>query len=115
MLGYLECVFTACPLIGQWRYDLRNYFAGPLDQHPVLDEETLALDVFEVVQGRLLHHRAADLDRLEHRVWVQGTGAADVDSNVEQTCRRQVGRKLVANRPARVSLSDHTEIFPQAH
>ena len=81
--------------------DLRDDVAGALDRHGVADPHAEPLDLVLVVQGRVLHHHAADGDRLELGDRRQRAGAADLDLDVADDGRRPLGGELVRDRPAR--------------
>ena len=102
------------PLLQHHVDDLRNDVAGALDRHGVADADVGAaadriavvadaLDVVLVVQRGVLHHHAADRDRLELGDRRQRAGAADLDLDVAQHGGGALGRELVRDRPARAS------------
>ena len=81
------------PLVEHHVDHLRDDVAGALDDHGVADADIAALaqllavaadalDVVLVVQRRVLHHHAADADRLELADRRQRAGAADLDLDV---------------------------------
>ena len=64
------------PLLLNHAENLRDHVAGPLDDHGVADADVLARDLILIVQRRVLHHDAADGDRLELGHRRQRAGAA---------------------------------------
>ena len=82
---------------------LRDHVAGALDRHRVADAHVEPRDLVGIVQRRVLHHHAADRDRLELRDRRERAGAADLDLDVAQHRGRLLGRELVRDRPARVA------------
>ncbi len=99
------------------RKHLRDHVAGALHGDRIADADIdgLALivdaqrlavaaeaaDVVLVVKRRVLHHDAADRDRLQPRDGGQRAGAPDLDVDGEELRRRLLGRELVGDRPAR--------------
>ena len=81
--------------------NLRDDVAGALDDDGVADAHVLARDLVLVVQGGVLHHDAADGDRLELGDRRQRAGAADLDLDVAQDGRRLLGGEFVGDGPAR--------------
>ena len=59
---------------------LGNHFAGANHFDPVADADVLLRDDFVVVQRGAGDRHAAELDRLEHGVRRERTGAPDVDA-----------------------------------
>ena len=92
---------AARPLIGDDAEHLRNDVAGALDGHRVADADIVALDLFFVVQGRVLHHDAAHRHRLELGDRGERAGAADLDLDVLDDGGRLLGGEFVRDRPAR--------------
>ncbi len=74
----------------------------------IADADVLELDHVLVVQRRHAHDHAADGDRLEHRVRIQGAGPPHVQADVDQPGDGRRGRELEGDRPARVA-SDRSE------
>ena len=62
--------------------DVRDDFAGALDQHGVADLQAEALDFVHVVQRGAADGDAADLHRLEHGDRRERAGAADLKEDV---------------------------------
>ncbi len=114
LVGKLVRLGALRPLLQHDIDDLRDHVAGALDRHGVADADVRAaadriavvadaLDVVLVVQRRVLHHHAADGDRLELGDRRQRAGAADLDLDVAQHGRRALGREFVRGRPARAA------------
>src|SRR5580692_252103 len=82
---------------------LRDDVAGALDGHGVADADIEPLDLFFVVQGRILHHDAADHDRLELGDRGQRAGAADLNLDILDDSRRLLGGEFMRDRPARIA------------
>src|SRR5262249_30278416 len=61
------------------RHDFRDYIAGFLEHDGVAFADVLSRDVFSVVKRGHRDGRTGDEHRLEHGVWGDGSGAADVD------------------------------------
>ena len=80
---------------------LRDDVAGALDDHGVALANVLAVDVLLVVQRRLRHRHAADLDGLELRPRVERSGSPDADVNLLELRLRGHRRPLVGARPSR--------------
>jgi hypothetical protein len=80
--------------------DLRDDVAGPLHDDVVARPDPLAVDVLLVVKGRAGDGDAADLDRLQHRPWIERAGAPDPDTDLMQPRHGRHGRPLVGARPA---------------
>src|SRR3954468_11829007 len=91
---------------------LRDDLARALHLHPVSRAEVLFPDQIEVVQGRELHRRTADLHRLEHRERIQRSRAPDVNLDREQLRLRDVGRELAGDRITRLARDD-AELLPE--
>ena len=89
------------PLLRHDAEHLRDHVAGALDRHGVADAHVEPRDLVGVVQRRVLHHHAADRDRLELRDRRERAGAPDLDLDVAHHRRRLLGRELVRDRPAR--------------
>ena len=83
--------------------NLRNDVAGALDAHRIADAHVEPLDLVGIVQGRVLHHDAADGDRFELGDRRQRAGAADLDLDVLDDRGRLLGREFVRDRPARIA------------
>src|SRR5213080_4132165 len=92
--------------------DLRNDFTGALDLDPVPRPQIFFRNQIKVVKCRELHRRAADLDRLEHRKWVQRAGAADVHRDGEQLRLGNVGSEFAGDRITRLARDD-AQLLPQ--
>src|SRR5215471_7489132 len=80
---------------------LRNDVAGALNFHRIADTHIEPGDFVGVVQRRVLHHDAADRDRLELGDRRERAGAADLDFDVLEHGDRTLGGKFVRDRPAR--------------
>ena len=93
--------------------DLRNHFAGTLEEHNVADAQILMRDQFEIVERRIPDGGAADFNRLEHGIGIDLAGSAHVDLDGEQSRFGDVWRKLSRNRPARNTAADHTQLALQ--
>ena len=91
---------------------LRDDVAGALDRHRVADPHVEPLDLVLVVQRRVLHHHAADRDRLELGDRRQRAGAADLDLDVAHDGRRLLGGELVRDRPARAARHEAEPLLP---
>ena len=81
---------------------------------------SLRAQVLLVVQRRLAHGDAADVDRLQHRERVQVAELADVPLDPEQRRDRGRRRELPGDRPARVAADDaeaalHLELVDLDH
>ena len=111
------------PLVEHDIDDLRDHVAGALDDHGVADADigaaadrlavvADALDVVLVVQRRVLHHHAADRDRLQLGNRRQRAGAPDLDFDVAQHGGRLLGRELVRDRPARTARHEAEPLLP---
>jgi len=92
---------AARPLLQNDAHDLRDHVAGALHHHGVADAHVLAFDLFLVVQGRILHHHAADGEWLELGHGRELAGAADLDIDIEQGRLRLLRGEFVRDRPAR--------------
>ena len=90
--------------------DLWDHLARAFHYHLGALQQFLGLDVVLVVQRRLLHVGAADIDRLQHGVWIDGAGAPNVEAHVQQPRRCLLGGELVGDRPAR--LASHVAQMP---
>src|SRR5579872_5972677 len=64
--------------LGNRADDLGNDFPRTLDLDPIARPQVLLADEIEVVEGSQLHHRAADLDRLEDGVRIERPRSPDV-------------------------------------
>ena len=62
--------------------DVRDYFAGALDEHGVAGVDAEALDFVHIVQSGFRDGDAADLHRLENREGSEHAGAAYADFNL---------------------------------
>src|SRR4051794_15192126 len=71
-------------LVGYGPDDLWDHLAGALHLDHVANAEILPRHEVEVVERRELHHRAANLDRLQHCVRVDRPRSPDIHANVEQ-------------------------------
>ena len=89
------------PLLRHHFDDLRNDVAGALHDDRIADANILARDLVFIVQRGVLHDDAADRHRLEPRDRRQRAGAADLNLDVAQNCRRAFGRELMRDGPAR--------------
>src|SRR6185437_10712168 len=79
--------------------DLRDHVTGTLDDHVVALADVLAVDVFLVVQRRLRHRHAADLDGLELRPGIERPCSPDSDVNLVQLRLSGHRRPLEGARP----------------
>src|SRR3954470_883569 len=91
---------------------LRDDLARTLHLHPVARAEVLLPDQIEVVQGRQLHRRTANLHWLQHRERIQRSGASDVHLDREQLRLRDVGGELAGDRITRLA-GDDAELLPE--
>ena len=102
---------------------LRDHIAGALDGDGVANADigavaqrlalrADALNEVLVVQGRVLHHHAADGDWLELRNRGERTGAADLDVDILDNRGRLLGRKLVRDREARRARNKAEPLLP---
>ena len=82
--------------------DLRDHFAGALDDDLVAGADVLAADVVEIVQRGALYRHTADLDRRQDGERSKHTRSPHADLDREQPCGRRCRRKLEGYRPTRV-------------
>ena len=78
----LERRFGSVPLVGQGADDLGDDLAGPNDFHPIADAYVLLGDELFVVECGVGDGDAAQFDRFQFGVWIEGAGPADVDLDV---------------------------------
>ena len=100
------------PLFQDHVKNLRNNIAGALDGNGIAFANIQTLYLLLVVQGRVLHHDAADGDRLELGDRGERAGAADLDLDVLDHGRRLLGREFVRDRPARVARYEAEPLLP---
>ena len=67
----------------------------------IADAQSLALDLVDVVQGRIADGHAADEHRFETRHRRERTGASDLESDLAHHGKRLVGGEFVGDRPTR--------------
>ena len=89
------------PLLLNHAENLRNDVAGALHDDRIADADVLARDLVLVMQGRVLHHDAADGDGIELGDRGQRAGAAHLDVDVAQDRGRLLGGKFVSDGVAR--------------
>ncbi len=99
-------------LVEQHAENLRNHVARALDRDRIADANAEPLDLVFVVQGRVLHHDAADRDRLEFRNRRELAGAADLNVDVFDDRRRLLGREFMRDRPARAARDEAEPLLP---
>ena len=80
--------------------------------HRVADAHIEPRDLAGIVQRRVLHHDAADCDRLELGDRRQRAGAADLDLDILDDGGRLLGRKFVRDRPARRARHEAEPLLP---
>jgi hypothetical protein len=97
--------------IGERGNDLRDHFPGALDLHPVTGAEVFFGNQIEIVECGELDGSAADLDRLQDGVRIQGAGAADVDADAEEAGHGDVRGELSGDRPAGLPAAHDAELF----
>ena len=100
------------PFVRDHPQHLRDHVAGALDFHRVADAHVEAGDLVGIVQGRVLHHDAADRDGGELGDRGQRAGAADLDFDRINGSRRLLRRKLVRQRPARAARHKTEPVLP---
>ena len=103
VVWHAEYLFRARAVFEHGANHLRDHIAGPLHDHGVADANVLAVDVLFVVQRRMPHDHATDLDGLELGKRVERTRASDVDLDAEQFRGARRGRKLERDRPPRIA------------
>ena len=79
----------------------RNHFAGFFDHDAVADANVFALDLVFIVQRRATDRAAAHEHRLKHGDRREGSGASDLNDDVDQTRFHAFGFVFVSDRPAR--------------
>ena len=92
--------------------NLRDDVARALDGDGVADAHVLARDLVLVVQAGILHHDAADRDRLELGDGGERAGAPDLDVDAVDDCRRPFGREFMRQRPARMARDKAQPLLP---
>ncbi len=80
--------------------DLGDHVARSLDQHPVADLQSEAIDLVEVVQGCARDRDSADPDRFQVRARGNRTGSANLDIHVLDERFGLLGERLGGNCPA---------------
>jgi hypothetical protein len=111
------------PLVEHNVQHLRDHVAGALDHHRIPDADidtaadriavvSDALDIVLVMQCGVLHHHAADRNRLQLGHRRERTGAADLDVDAVHDGGRFLGRKFVRNRPARRPRHESEPLLP---
>src|SRR6266576_3008639 len=81
--------------------DVRDHFAGALDEDGVADLQAEAIDFVHVVQGGTTDSDASDLHRLEHGDRSQRAGAAYLHTNVVHYRGFLAGGIFVSDGPPR--------------
>ena len=71
-----------------------------------------SISILMLCKRRVLHHHAADRDRLELGDRGQRAGAADLDLDVAHDGGRALGRELVRDRPARSARHEAKPLLP---
>ena len=99
--GKLESFRALRPLVLNHAENLRDDVAGALHDHRVADADVLAGDLVLVMQRRVLHHHAADRDRIELGDRRERAGAADLDVDVAQDRGRLLGGEFMGDGEAR--------------
>ncbi len=122
-VGKLVRLCVRRPFLQHHIGDLRNHVTGALHDHGIADANIDAiadraavvadpLDVVLVVQGRVLHHDAANCDRRKARHRRHRAGAADLNVDAVEDRRRLLRRELVRDRPARAARHEAKAILP---
>ena len=96
-LGQLERPLGACPDVHHRANDVGDDVTGALDQHPVTNADVLFGNVIKVMQGSLLDHHPADLDRLQHGVGGQHSRSTNLYTDIVQACGNLPGWKFKGN------------------
>ena len=91
---------------------LRNDVAGALDLHGVADAHVEPRDLVGIVQRGVLHHDAADGDRLELGDGGEKAGAADLDLDVLDDGGGLLGGEFMRDRPARRARHETEPLLP---
>ena len=91
--------FSAATQLGQRAQHFGYHFPGPFDDHAIADANVQIPDVVFVVQSGAFDGDTADLHRLEHGIGRHGSGAANVDNDVEQGRHCFFAGILVGQRP----------------
>ena len=81
--------------------DVRDHFAGALDQDRIAGVNVEAAHFIEIVQRGFHHGDAADLHRFKNREGSEYAGAADADHDFTQQCGFLVRLIFVGDGPAR--------------
>ena len=110
---HLVRLFSAGPLVLHRPQDLRDDLARARHLDPIAFTNVPRGDQLGVVQRRIRHGNAADLDRLEHGIRVQRAGASYVDADLEQPGDLYLGREFARDGPARLAIADGAQLGPQ--
>ena len=81
--------------------NLRNHIAGTLQDDGIANADIFAGDFIFIMQSRVAHHHAADIDGFHHRAGCERTGATHLDFNIEQLRYRLFGGEFPRHCPAR--------------
>src|SRR5207245_1298210 len=90
--------------------DLRDDLARARDLDPIPLANVLRADQLGVVQRGVGYRYAANLDRLEHRIRVQGSRTSHVEANLEQFRDLDLGREFARDRPARLPIANRAKL-----
>ena len=91
------------PFFQDHAHDLRDHVACPLHDDRIAEADILSRDFVFIVQRRVLHHHAADCDRLELRDGRELSRASHLNLDVIQDRVCLLGREFVRDGPARAN------------
>ena len=91
---------------------MRNDIAGALQRDGIANAHILAGDFIFIMQSRVAHHHATDIDRFHHGTRRQRTSTADLDFNIKKLGHRLFGGEFPRHRPARCAADKAKAALP---